>query len=323
MHISTLSLSEATLRLQSRAHAAQTQYWAMYSSYLGGIVCDPALMVVPLDDHMVHRGDGVFEAIKFVEKKVYALRPHLNRLQRSADLIELALPNTLDEIEEIALATVRAGKRPEGLIRIFVSRGPGGFSTNPRESIGPQLYVVATQLNRQPREKYQDGVRVGISQVPVKEGFWATAKTCNYLPNVLMKAEALKAGLDFMVSLDDEGFLTESSTENFALIRGDGAFVAPKLAHILSGVTMLRTMELAKELEKRGEISAVVHADIAAQDVVNAREAFMLGTTLDVLPVVEFSGRPIGNGKPGPLAARLLKLLLEDQQAKSDWTTDF
>ena len=83
------------------AYKAQNDYHAMYSSIFSGITTNPQLMMIPVDDHLVHRGDGVFEAFKMIEGKVYLLDAHLDRLAVSANTISLGLRHTKDEIKEI------------------------------------------------------------------------------------------------------------------------------------------------------------------------------------------------------------------------------
>ena len=340
-----LTQSEALLALSAHASPARRDYLAMYSTWLGGIVTDSELMFVPVDDHLVHRGDGVFEAIKCIEGKVYLLQPHLERLVRSANAIELTLPFSIETIREICAATLAcaideadlraaqyeksgqksgqasvqdfnstSGQKSDQnfMLRLYVSRGPGGFTANPYESIGAQLYMVITRYKPMPDSKYMAGVRIGLSRFGVKEGRFAQIKSCNYLPNVLMKKEAVDRQLDFTISVDEEGFLAESSTENFAMISESNEFLMPRFDRTLRGITAVRVMELARELVSRGELASIGHMDIRPADVALAREAMMIGTTLDVLPVVEFEGREIGNGHPGINTSNLLKMLRND-----------
>ena len=72
--------------------------WAFYSSQLGGIVTDPALMVIPFDDHMVHRGHGIFDTAAIVEGRIYDLEAHLDRFMGSAERSKLALPGSREDI---------------------------------------------------------------------------------------------------------------------------------------------------------------------------------------------------------------------------------
>lgn len=266
--------------LKSRATGSRLETKAFYSTFLDGITTEPHHMVVPIDDHMVHRGDAVFEAVKFQGGGIYALDRHLDRLDVSMRNIELLEPCSRDELKNIILSTIRASGLSTGLIRLFIARGPGGFTTNPYETIGTQIYCAITTLKPVAKEKYERGVDVGWSKVAVKEGMFARTKTCNYLPNVLMKKEALDRGLDFVVSLDEEGFVAEGSTENFAMIDLGGKLILPKFDRILRGITAVRALELATEIGIGAETRSFKKADLKS-----ARGAVMLGTTLDILPV--------------------------------------
>lgn len=299
-------------------HLAATQnpffedYYAFYSSWFGGIVKNPRLMLLPIDDHMVHRGDGVFEAIKVTGRSVYLLDEHLQRLFTSAEKIALKSPFNMEKIKEVTLATLRAADQNDALIRIFLSRGPGNFSVNPYDSIAPQLYIIITKPKPPVAEKYQRGVCIGKSAVPAKSAWMAQIKSCNYLHNVLMKKEAVDRNLDFVIALDEADHVTESATENMMIVDQDGVLVHPPLANILKGTMMLRACELA---EKDG--FKVVARPIPLPELTSAREVMMAGTTLNVLPVVQFEGQIIGDGKPGFVSKKLLQLILAD--IKSDF----
>src|SRR5712671_7821526 len=92
---------KALARLRESVHARATNFYAMYSSVLGGIVTDPAFMVLPLDDHMVHRGHAVFDTAMIVNGKLYQLDAHLERLLRSAEMARLQLPHTPEQLRQI------------------------------------------------------------------------------------------------------------------------------------------------------------------------------------------------------------------------------
>ncbi|MFN8791864.1 MAG: aminotransferase class IV [Bdellovibrionales bacterium] len=282
---------------------------AGYLSWLGGIVTDPRWILIPLDDHMVHRGDGVFEAIKFKNNKPYLFEPHLRRLQESAEAIALKIPGGLKEVELRVTETLEASGLHEGLIRIFVSRGGGSFSTNPYDCATPGLAVVVMELKTPAPEKYERGVKAGRSHIFPKPDRWSQIKSCNYLPNVMMKKESVDRGLDFTVSFTEQGFLAESSTENMILVDHHGLLCRPKLDRILKGCTMTRVFELAQ----KHHVSQTFERDLTEDDLRQAREVMMVGTTLDVLPVTQYEGRFIGDGHVGPVARRLQELLLKDQ----------
>ena len=115
----------------SEKNERQETCLAMYSSQSRGFVTDPDLMVVPVDDHMVHRGDGVFDVMRCVNGKIYQMEAHLKRLERSAKSISLKFPPDYDRVRDLIKAMIVQGGRKDCIIRLMLSRGPGSFSTNP------------------------------------------------------------------------------------------------------------------------------------------------------------------------------------------------
>ncbi len=307
-----LSSKEVFDRFIKRKRCYHADYLAMYSSLLGGVVTNPSLMLIPIDDHMVHRGDGIFEVIKYRHGYIYQFQAHLERLKASAEAVGIKPPVDYEEIKHIVKDTVRLTKTKDGVIHIYVSRGPGGFSVNPFESEGSQLYVVITKWKEVPARYYQEGVRVIVSDIPVKPGLFAQIKSCNYLPNVLMKQQAIKAGADFAVNLDEEGNLAEGATESVGIVTKDGFLKFPVFKRILRGITLGRVVVLAKELEKRCLIKGITFGAIPLEEVYTAQEVLLFGTTIDVLPVSIFAGKKIGTGRPGPVFFALKELFEAD-----------
>lgn len=305
--LSIISDSQIIDRLNVQKNSFFEEYYAFYSSWYGGITKNPHLMLLPIDDHMVHRGDGVFEGIKAVGRSIYLLDEHLHRLIRSAEKIALTPPLSYETMQQIIVATLQAADKSEAMIRVYLSRGPGNFTVNPYDSIGAQFYVLVTRLTHPPEKKYTEGVKMGKSIIPIKPSFLAQTKSCNYLPNVMMKKEAVDRGLDFVIGLDAEGYIAESATENVMIVDQNGVIVHPILDNILKGTTMTRACELARE---NGLPTAV--RPISLTELSSVREVMFAGTTLDILPVVEFEGQKIGNGKPGPIAMKLHELIVQD-----------
>jgi branched-subunit amino acid aminotransferase/4-amino-4-deoxychorismate lyase len=316
-----LSFDEVVDRLLLMRKPYHQNYLAMYSSWYGGIITDPALMMVPVDDHLVHRGDGVFEAFKCVDWKLYGLNRHLDRMDYSAKMACHSLPFSRPQLVETILATVRAANLPDCSIRMFLSRGPGGFSASPYECPESQLYIVVTTLLVPGPEKYDRGVSLRSSLIPLKRDYFANIKSCNYLPNVLMRKEAEDAGVDFTVSIDEQGFLAEGPTENIGIITRNREFLVPRFDRILRGTTVSRAMELAEPLLDAGELVKMGETDLTPEDAYSAAEMMMFGTSFDVLPVVNYDGYRIGDGQPGFFARRFRELLREDMRSCTEMTT--
>lgn len=307
-----LSLSNVFKRLDATRQPFQDRYLAMYSGLLGGVVTDPVLMVLPIDDHLVHRGDGVFDSCKCVNGGIYNLQAHLARLEKSAAAVGLAMPVGRDALANIVAGTVRAGGVRDCAVRILISRGPGSFSCNPYDCPESKLYVIVTTAGVPFMTKCPAGARVAISKVPAKPPFFAGVKNCNYLPNVLMEQEAADLGVDYMIGLDPDGFVGEGATQNFGIVNHKGVLCFPKLDNILRGTTMMRVVELAEQnIGPDTPLKGVDFQHLSVEAVKSASEMLMVGTTHNVAQVREFDGEPIGS-VPGPVYKWLAKLTEDD-----------
>lgn len=301
----------------------QNRYYAMYSSILDGVVVDPVLMQVPVDDHLVHRGDGVFDTFKCVQRGAYNLDAHLKRLVRSASEIGLVWMGGLEDIRAKVLQTLAIANKDDCSCRVILARGPGSLGVSPYESPHPSLYIVVYMAGTPFMKAHPEGARVKKSHVPVKSGNYATYKHCNYLPNVMMKREAVDAGVDFVVSYDVHGFLAEGATENVAIVTKEQELLFPKMDYVLDGTTMLRVMKLAESLLQDGTLTRMAFADITETMVSSAAELLIIGTTLNVASACRYEEQAVGVTCPGPVGMRLDKLLAEDIAGNKDMRTRF
>jgi len=307
-----INLSNYTEALVRNRQPYQAKYFAMYSSLLDGLVTDPVLMQLPVDDHLVHRGDGVFETCKCVAGAIYDLAAHLIRLERSAAAIGIRWPAGMDAVRSLTLATARAAAQRDCSIRVILARGPGSFGVNPYESPVPALYIIVYGLGQPFMDRHPAGATVRRSTIPAKPSEMAEIKNCNYLPNVLMKRESVDWGVDFVVGYDAQGHLTEGPTENAGIVTRQGELVFPRLENILAGTTMLRLVDLAQALLDTGELRAIRFRDITEDEVRVAAEVLIVGTTINVVAVRSYDGQPIADGRPGPVWRRLQTLLEDD-----------
>ena len=290
------------------------EFWAFYSSQLGGVVTDPALMVIPFDDHMVHRGHGIFDTATLVNGKIYDLEAHLDRFLLSAQRSKLRLPVSREEMRDIIVQTTAVSNRRDGSIRYWLSSGPGSLELSPAAGAEPGFFVMVFPGLSYPERWYTEGLRVMTTTYPIKPPLYAITKSTNYLPNVLMQMEAKEAGFDNGVFIDAEGHVGECSNMNVAFVTLDGAFKHPKFDHVLSGCTVLRLLELARGLRDEGLIADVIVSDIPVAEAYTSREMLLIGSSVKVAPIVRWGDRPIGDGKPGPVAKALRRVLEEDMR---------
>jgi branched-chain amino acid aminotransferase len=279
---------------------------AFYEHRVGVICKDSKLMLMLWDDHLVHRGDAVFETMKWVDRKMYQLDAHLKRMERSGSAIFLAPPCSLEEVREITMEVARAAGTDLGLVRILLGRGPGGFGIDPTECPVPSMYVVAYAFKPKPETYWSEGVTTFRTGIPAKQSWIATIKSTDYLPNVLMKREALEKGYDYPLCFDAQNFLAEGATENVCLVDAAGTLVVPELTSALAGTTLMRAIELL------GDELPVAFRKVGEGEIYNAREVIILGTTGDAVAAVRYNGKPIHDVKPGPVARRMRELLQAD-----------
>ena len=310
-----LSGEDVLSQLQALRGRQPVKFWAFYSSQLGGIVTDPALMVIPFDDHMVHRGHGIFDTAGLVDGKIYDLEAHLDRFLLSAERSKLTLPGSRGEMRDIIVQTTAASGRRDGSIRYWLSSGPGSLELTPAAGASPGFFVMVFAGLSYSDRWYTEGLKVMTTTYPIKAPLYAMTKATNYLPNVLMQMEAKEAGFDNGVFIDEDGHVGESSNMNVAFVTGDGAFVHPKFDHILAGCTSLRLLELAHVLRGQGLITGVDVRDIPVSEARASREMMLLGSSVKVAPIITWDDQVIGDGRPGPVSRALLRLLEEDMRS--------
>jgi len=315
-HPHRLRAAEDVLASLTALRAKQpVKYAAFYSSQLGGIVTDPALMIIPFDDHMVHRGHGIFDTAGLVDGKIYDLEAHLDRFHRSAEHSRLTMPVPRAEMREIIVSTVAASRQRDGAIRYWVTSGPGSLELSPAAGAEPGFFVMVFPGLVYPERWYTEGLKVMTTTYPIKPSLYAVTKSNNYLPNVLMQMEAKEKGFDNGVFIDEDGNVGESSNMNVAFVTRHGVLVHPKFDHILSGCTSLRLLELARTHQDRARVTGVEVRNISVAEARASREMLQLGSSIKVAPVVQWDDQVIGDGKPGPVSQALLQLLEEDMRS--------
>jgi 4-amino-4-deoxychorismate lyase len=313
LNLAVLNADDVLAGLRGLRAKQPVKVSAFYSSQLGGIVTDPALMVIPFDDHMVHRGHGIFDTAGLVNGRIYDLEAHLDRFLGSAERSRLRLAGSREEMREIIVKTTAASGLRDGAIRYWLSSGPGSLDLSPAPGAAPGFFVMIFGGLSYPARWYTEGLRVMTTTYPIKPPLYAVTKATNYLPNVLMQMEAKEAGLDNGVFIDERGFVGESSNMNLAFVMNDGVLRHPKFERVLAGCTSLRVLELAQGLVGH-VLTGVEVCDIPAADARAAREMVLFGSSVKVAPIVEWDGRPIGDGKPGPAVRALLELLERDMR---------
>lgn len=260
--------------------------------------------LVSVYDHGFLYGDGVFEGIRVYDGNVFKLEEHLERLFQSAQSIMLKIPYTKEELQDLVVETVRKNDLRSAYIRLIVSRGPGNLGIDPETCLHPQVIIIAEKLALFPDELYEKGLKVGSVSTRRNhpDVLSPQIKSLNYLNNILVKIEANQAGVHEALMLNDEGYVTEGSTDNIFIVKDGVIYTPPVYLGALEGVTRNTIINLAQKFNYE-----VREVPFTRHDVYIAEEVFLTGTAVEVISVIEVDGRIIGDGKPGKVTQHLLE----------------
>ncbi|CAG9462626.1 unnamed protein product [Pedinophyceae sp. YPF-701] len=324
------SADEAIEQLRLATHPnADRNFYAFYSSEAKGITKDPVGMVVPIDDHMAHRGHAVFDTALITQGYLYQLDRHLDRLVASAAAASIPLPpDGREGMRTAILHTAAASCVENGSVRYWLSAGRGGFGLSGKECVRPSFYCIvygSTPAEADPEEEpaHLRGWKVMTSSVPIKSGTFATLKSNNYLPNALCLMEAEAAGCDQGIFVDDEGFVAEGPNCNVMALLPDGELVTPPFDKALAGITAQRVLELVGGLLESGDIAdfpelgaikKVSQRPIKVDEIKGAEEVMMLGSTTKATSVVQWDAITIGSGAPGTVTLALRRMIENDME---------
>jgi len=271
--------------------------------WLDGELVDQAQAKISVFDHGLLYGDGVFEGIRFYQRRVFRLEEHVRRLLDSARAIALAMPWTREEVIGHVLETIRANGLDDGYVRLVVTRGAGGLGINPHLCERPSMFIIASTISLYPEEYYSKGLALitCATRRPPPAALMPQVKSLNYLNNVMAKMEALQAGAQEGIMLNEQGYVAECTGDNVFVLR-DGVLVTPQVADGgLDGITRGVILELSERL------GVPLHErTMTRYDIFTADECFLTGTAAEVIPVVSLDQRVIGDGRPGETTRRFI-----------------
>ena len=263
--------------------------------------------LVPLEDAWISvmdygflYGYGLFETMRAYEGKVFRLERHLERLAGSAVTLGIIVDKAV--LKGAVMDTLNANSLSEARIRLTVSIGEGETVPDLSSCSQPTVLVVAGEYRPLPDEVYENGYRAIISSIRrYSQSSVSIMKSLNYLESMLARQEARVAGADEAICINEEGMLAEASTSNIFLV-GDGVLKTPATASgILPGVTREAVLELAGKLR-----ITTLEDDITLDELIQADEAFITNSVIEIMPLTEVDGKSIGSRTPGQVTRRLM-----------------
>lgn len=271
--------------------------------WIDGRVVDGAQARIPVTDHGLLYGDGIFEGIRVYSRSVFRLGDHLRRFGASAKAIGLRLPGGLDQIEKIVLETARAHGEDEAYLRLVATRGSGALGVDPTECHQPTVFCIADAIRLYDSQKLARGIDLVTVSVrrPAADALDPRVKSLNYLNSVLAKREAKLRGADEGLILNASGQIAEAAVANIFAVRDGTLSTPPATDGALEGITRASVLEIAAELGIEAREATLGRFDLFAAD-----ECFLTGTGARIVPVGTFDGAPIGHGGVGPVTSRLM-----------------
>jgi D-alanine transaminase len=264
------------------------------------------ISISPLDRGFIF-GDGIYEVIPVYEGVMLRAREHFERLQRSCDEIRLQNPHTTDEWIRMSQELLEHHPGNQS-IYIQVTRGaPQNRDHVMPKGLKPTVFMMCYPRTPPSREQVENGVAC----VTHRDFRWekCNIKSTSLLGNVLARQISADAGAVETILIRD-GHVTEASASNVFVVK-DGVVYAPPQDHlILLGITYELVQRLANEGKVELEIRPVTEAELRAAD-----EVWLSSSTKEVLAVTTIDGKPVGNGKPGPVFRRMHALFQEHKAA--------
>ena len=267
--------------------------------YIDGRTVDPKELVIAMEDRGYQFGDGVYEYTKVYNGKCFALKDHIARLNRSLRELRIPAVFTYDEMAGIHERLISESGIENGGIYLQITRGWA-----PRAHAFPDQVVPCLTMTIRPSKvnAAQWDTGVGTLSVPDERWLRCDIKSLNLLGNVLGKQRAKEAGCFEALQIRDNK-VTEGTSSNFFIVKDEVLWTYPTGNLILKGVTRTRVMEDILPQLGLSTLEKAFTLDFA----LSADEAFLSGTTTEIMPIITIDGKPIAEGKVGPVTRKIQK----------------
>jgi branched-chain amino acid aminotransferase len=266
--------------------------------YIDGLWVHPREASISINDVAVLRGYSAFESLRTYNRRPFHLDEHLTRLYRSAELIELEIPWSRDQITAIVQEIIARNTYKHASIRLLVTGGETEDSILP---VGkPTLAVLISPLGERDMERFAQGYKLITTSL---QRIAPEAKTTSYLAAIRALKEAKRRHAADALFVNEQGHVLEATRSNFFIFRGD-TLVTPR-AGVLIGITRNVVLELA-----RGRFP-IEERPILREELPQADEAFITSSSREIVPVVQIDDLVIGDGRPGKRTYELEQRFIE------------
>ncbi len=279
---------------------------------INGVLTPPEHAMVSIFDRGFLYGDSIYEVTLTYNDTPFLMEEHLDRLWHSAAGIGMEISWPREKIIEFVMAGLKEFKTlsdaTRHYIRIIITRGGGEIGLDPALSDGQNIFIIFKPLAELNPDYYNNGVDLIVTEVlrNPKKAMDPNVKSGNYLNNVMALKQAREKGAYDAVMLNENGFVTESTSANIWIVLGDKIITPPIEAGLLGGITRQSLINIG--LEKGFNIK---EQNFTADTLCSADEVFITSSTREVLPVTIINGEKISDGKPGAVTRELHALYKE------------
>jgi D-alanine transaminase len=266
------------------------------------MIQDRILPLADLDpahlDRGTYFGDGVYEVLRSYNGKIFAFEDHLTRFADSLAAIEITGVD-IKQIRSRILKAFDAASLANAKIYFHITRGSALRSHTYDADLKPNFFLTVTEL---PDDSEPKANGIAVSTYPDWRWKRCDIKSLNLLPNVLARVDAAKKGCEEAIFVDDTGLITEGAGSAFFAIFKKTLQTTPLTANILPSITRAFVIKAAANSSLE-----VVEKSLTPQQAASADELFIAVTTKDIVPVVKFDNKIIGDGTPGRYTRLLIK----------------
>ncbi|MFP4229294.1 MAG: D-amino-acid transaminase [Salinivenus sp.] len=264
----------------------------------GDFVAKEEVSISPNDRGFVF-GDGVYEVVRAEDGALFRLDDHRRRLHRSLSEIRLLDAVDLEAVWDAVQGLLPRNDLTTGHAKVYLQITRGAAPRQhafPDPSVEPTVYARAEAIDL-PVEKWEQGVKVILR--PDRRWARCDIKSLNYLPNVLANQAAMEAGA-YEALLTREGFVTEGTHSSMAAVVDGTVVTRPLTNHVLPSITRQVLLELCAD-----QGIPTTERPIAVDELSDADELLLLGTTTGIMPIVQVEDEAVGDGTPGPVVRDL------------------
>ena len=258
--------------------------------FLNGQFLPEAQAAVPVNDRGFLLGDGLFETMRVVGGKPFRFAQHLERLARGADFLKIKYPFTPNELEKFSGQLIGQNKMPDAILRLTLTRGPGGRGYAPNSEGRP---TVVMTLHPSPRLEIPVEWNLVTSsfRIPAADPL-ASFKTTSKILHVMARAEAAEKGADEALLINTNGEVAETASGNLFWVHDDTICTAPAECGVLPGVTRAVVLEICQALGLETN-----RRTIKSEALRNSAGIFVTQSALGIVPVATFDGRPVASSR--------------------------